>query len=260
MKKALIMTSIAFVLLLAVVAAGLNVIFTVTYIEASFSTYSLQGEEDAKALKAELDEFVGDSTTFLKLDKVKAAVEKYPCFRLESIKKKLPKAVEVTVRERRELFAYRTEDGKYAMIDTEGFCIRLSDDNVSRTGGENILLKNFTLPCEVGRQVSGAYFDALLSAFSGFEQTMTDARANVREVVLTYNGGDSSLSYNSFEIEMQEGVIVEMLNPLSAAEQKAKKVVEIYNGLSDIAKMYGCITVTESTTGEINAVYFERRA
>ena len=251
MKKALIMTSIAFVLLLAVVAAGLNVIFTVTYIEASFTTCSLQGEEDAKALKAELDEFVGDSTTFLKLDKVKAAVEKYPCFRLESVKKKLPKAVEVTVRERRELFAYQTEDGKYAMIDTEGVCIRLSDDNVSRTGGENVLLKNFSLTAEVGQPVSGAYFDALLSAFAGFEAYLTDARANVREVVLSYNA--SSQALNSFDIEMQEGCVIVMYNPLSRADEKAKKAVEVYQGFDDIQKMYSSIVVAEDReSGEIN--------
>ena len=41
MKKALIMTSVAFVLLLAVIAAGLNVVFTVSYIDASFSVFSV---------------------------------------------------------------------------------------------------------------------------------------------------------------------------------------------------------------------------
>ena len=137
MKKALIMTSVAFVLLLAVVAAGLNVIFTVSYIEASFSTFSAQGEEEAKTLKAELDGFVGDSMTFLNLGDVEETVKKYPSFRVESVKKKFPKTVQVVVKERRELFAYGTEAG-YMMIDAEGNYLRLSEENVSRTGGENI--------------------------------------------------------------------------------------------------------------------------
>ena len=80
MKKAVIMTSVAFLLLLAVVAAGLNVIFTVSYIEASFSTFSVQGAEDARALKKELDGFVGDSMTFLDLGDVEETVKKYPAF------------------------------------------------------------------------------------------------------------------------------------------------------------------------------------
>ena len=259
MKKTLIMTSIAFVLLLAVVAAGLNVIFTISYIEASFSTFSAQGEEEARSLKAELDEFVGDSMTFLKLDSVRDKVEKYPCFRIESVAKKFPKTVQISVKERRELFAYETQDGNYAMIDSEGICVRLSEENVSRTGGENILLKNFTLTCAVGSKVEGAYFEALLSAFTGFETYLADARANVREVVLKMGGNENNPLTNLFEIEMQEGVVVEMNNPLSRACAKAEKAMEVYGALGDIDKMYGCITVTESTTGEINAVYFERR-
>ena len=219
MKKALIVTSIAFVLLLAVVAAGLNVVFTVTYIEASFSTYSLQGEEDAKALKAELDEFVGSSTTFLDLDDVREKVEKYPAFRLEGLQKKFPKTVKISLKERKEMFAYQMSDGKYAIIDDEGVCIDVTGDNVSRTGGENILLTNFALTVTVGAPVEGAYVEALFNAFTGFGKSMADARSNISEVVLTYNGGDSSLNYNSFEIRMQEGSTIVMYNPLLRAEE-----------------------------------------
>lgn len=258
MKKALIMTSVAFVLLLAVVAAGLNVIFTVSYIEASFSTFSAQGEEEAKTLKTELDGFVGDSMTFLDLGDVEETVKKYPSFRVESVKKKFPKTVQVVVKERRELFAYRTEAG-YMMIDAEGNFLRISEENVSRTGGENVSLKNFTLTAEVGERAEGKYFDALLSAFSGFGSCLDDPRANIGEVQVVHNS-DSNPLLNSFEIEMREGVVIEMANPLSNAEEKAKRAIEIYNSLGDVAKMYGCITVTESQTGEINAVYFERRA
>ena len=259
MKKALIVTSIAFVLLLAVVAAGLNVVFTVTYIEASFSTYSLQGEEDAKSLKAELDKFVGASTTFLDLDDVKAKVKKYPAFRLESIQKKFPKTVSITLEERKELFAYEMTDGKYAIIDDEGVCMALRDDNVSRTGGENILLTDFALTVTVGAPVEGAYVEALFSVFKGLGETMTDARSNVREVTLNIAGSASNPLTHLFEIEMQEGVMIKMSNPLSNAEEKAKKAMEIYNDLGDIQKMYGTITVTDSREpGQINADYDER--
>lgn len=258
MKKALIMTSVAFVLLLAVVAAGLNVIFTVSYIDASFSTYSVQGETEAKELKKELDGFVGGSMTFLDLNAVEETVRKYPSFRVEYVKKKFPKTVEVAVKERRELFAYRTEEGKYAMIDSEGNCLRVSDENVSRTGGENILLKNFRLTAEIGSRVKGEYFDALLNAFSGFGVYLCDARANISEIVRLSENENNPLT-NRFEIGMREGVVIEMNNPLSNADKKAERAMEIYGALGDIAKMYGCITVAESAAGEINAVYFDNR-
>ncbi len=257
MKKALIMTSVAFLLLLAVIAAGLNVIFTVSYVEASFSTFSVQGEEDAKSLKKELDGFLGDSMTFLDLGDVEATVKKYPSFRVESLHKKFPKTVEVVVKERRELFAYETETG-FSMIDTEGNCVRVAEENVSRTGGENILLKNFRLTVSVGSHTEGDYFDALMNAFTGFGYYLNDARANIREVV-RYSGNENNPLTHRFVVSMQEGVVIEMSNPLSNAEAKAKKAMEVYNELGDVAKMYGCITVAESANGEINAEYFEQR-
>lgn len=259
MKKALIMTSVAFVLLLAVAAAGLNVIFTVSYIDASFSLYSEQGEKEAETLKKELDEFVGDSTTFLKLSEVEKTVEKYPCFRVESVKKKFPKTIEVVVKERRELFAYRTEEG-YAMIGADGNCLRMSEDNVSRTGGENVLLKNFELSVALGERVRGDYFDALVSAFEGFETGIGDAKAIVREVTLFIGGSANNPLTNFFLIEMQEGVVIEMNDPLSMPYEKAKKAVEVYGTLGDVTRMYGCITVAEvmGESGTINASYDEK--
>ena len=252
MKKALIMTSIAFVLLLAVVAAGLNVIFTITYIEARFSTFSLQGEAEAVELKEELDAFVGKSMTFLDLDDITETVEQFPSFSMESVKKKFPKTVEIVIRERRELFAYQTAEGQYAMIDSEGMCTRLSKENCSRTGGENILLTNFTLTAQVGSRVEGEYFEALLSTFSGFETHMADAKSNITEVVLSYNGSDSSLNFNSFEIRMQEGSVITMYDPLSRAKEKAEKIIQVYFSLDDIQKMYNRLIVVENPeSGEI---------
>ncbi len=261
MKKALIMTSVAFVLLLAVVAAGLNVIFTVSYIEASFSTFSAQGEADAKELKKELDGFVGDSMTFLDLSAVSEKVEAYPCFRLESVKKKFPKTVQVVVKERKELFAYETADGHYAMLDSDGICLRMSDENVSRTGGENIVLTNFRLDVEVGARAEGKYLDALLATFSGIESYLPDARANVKEISLMFSNNEDNPVTNHFDIEMQEGVFVELYDPLSYADAKAKKAMEVYETLGDVTRMYGCITVVEvmGSSGTISADYSVHR-
>ena len=252
MKKTLIMTSVALVLLLAVIAAGLNVIFTVTHVDVSFNTFSEQGAADAVTLKKELDEYTGSSTTFLKLSKVEKKVQEYPCFRLEEVKKKFPKTLQVVVSERRELFAYGLENGKYAMIDAEGICLRIVDDNISRSGGENVLLKNFTLNASVGARVEGEYFEAVLSAFSGFESYMADARANIREVKLSYNGSGSSINYNSFVILMQEGCKITIYNPLVNADEKAKEAVKVYERFSDVDKLHGEITVTDGADGGVN--------
>ena len=167
--------------------------------------------------------------------------------------------MEVTVKERKELFAYKTADGMYAMIDSDGICLRTSDENVSRTGGENILLTNFDLDVEIGALTEGNYFEALLKTFSGFGVCLADARANVREVTLAFSANEDNPLTNRFDIEMREGVFVEIYDPLSYADAKAEKAAKFYEKLGDVTRMYGCITVTGSTAETINAAYFMHR-
>ena len=50
-KRSILTTVIAFVLLVAVIAAGLNAIFTVTYVRANFRTYTERGAATAEELK-----------------------------------------------------------------------------------------------------------------------------------------------------------------------------------------------------------------
>ena len=50
-QKTILTTIIAFVLLVAVIAAGVNAIFTVTYVRATFRTYTERGAAAAESLK-----------------------------------------------------------------------------------------------------------------------------------------------------------------------------------------------------------------
>ena len=43
-KRAILTTVVAFLLLVAVIAAGLNAVFTVTYVNARFLTYTEEGD------------------------------------------------------------------------------------------------------------------------------------------------------------------------------------------------------------------------
>ena len=71
-KRTFLTTLIAILLLAAVIAAGLHAVFTVAYIQASFSTCTPEGERAAQQLKEELNTYLGSSTTFLDLEQVRA--------------------------------------------------------------------------------------------------------------------------------------------------------------------------------------------
>ena len=91
-KKVLITPGVAVALLIAVIAAALNAVFTVARVEVHFSVCSSQGEAEAVLLQGELtDAYVGRSTTFLKLEEVEGVVERYPAFRVVSAEKHFPR-------------------------------------------------------------------------------------------------------------------------------------------------------------------------
>ena len=236
-KKVLILTGVAVALLIAVVAAALNAVFTVAHVEVHFSVCSSQGEAEAVLLQGELDDaYVGRSTTFLKLEEVEAAVERYPAFRVVSAEKRFPRTVVLSVEERREAYAFRRENGIFAILDEEGVYLYDSERNVNRRGGENILLEGFAFSAErAGEKVSGGHAEELFAMFSVFFQKLGDARANIVSVTLSseYMMGDY------FQFEMREGVTVDIFTPGNFTEEKAEEAIEEYLSLSEAEKTYG---------------------
>ncbi len=250
MKTRVILTTlVAFLLLVAVTAAGLNAVFTVTNVRSEFRTYSADGERDAAALRTELDGFVGASTTFFDLDEIRGAVEKYPCFRLEEVKKEFPSTLRVVVRERRETFAVALEEGGYAVLDEEGNYLYGKEENVNRVFGANILLEGFD-PISSAGTPGGAYFDAWREVASVFEEALTEIRANVVSVTLMRT---TSVERNDFfRIRMREGVVVDIGNPSFKPTEKAQLAVRDYLALADEERIFGFITVVDSpASGEV---------
>ena len=252
-KKVLILTGVAVALLIAVVAAALNAVFTVASVEVHFSACSSQGEAEAvgdglqtqiqELLQGELDDaYVGRSTTFLKLEEVEAAVERYPAFRVVSSEKRFPRTVVLSVEERREAYAFRRENGIFAILDEEGVYLYDSERNVNRRGGENILLEGFAFSAErAGEKVSGGHAEELFAMFSVFFQKLGDARANIVSVTLSseYEMGDY------FFLEMREGVTVDIFTPGNYTEEKAEAVIEKYLSLSEAEKTHGYFDVVD---------------
>lgn len=254
-KRAIIATAVAFILLLAVVAAGLNVVFTVSYVDVTFVSFSQAGEKDAAELKEKLDAFVGKSTTFLDLSDVEETVEEYPCFRTDEIKKRFPNKIELTVSERREAFAFEREDGAFAILDEDGKYLYDREENVNRVGGKNILLEGFTLTTGDGGEVEGLYFQELLNVYSVFRETLVQPRANIVSVRL-YRPASDPIN-DIFFIDMSEGVKIDVGNPARKTEEKARGVLESYLSLRDIERTYGSIAA-EDRGDEINVEYSNR--
>lgn len=236
-KKVLLMTTVAVFLLAAVIAAALNAVFTVTRVEVTWSLFSSAGEEEAVELQEKLEKaYVGKSTTFLDLDDVKSTVSAYPCFEIVSCQKSFPQKVFMEIKERKEVFALQNANGAYSMLDENGLYLYDSAENVSRLGGGNILLENFSFVTgATGEAVQGEYLLGAIEMVKAFAAELENARANILSV--TYLTQQIEGVY--FRFQMQEGVYIDVYSPMNNTQKKAEAALEAYLALSDSEKTYG---------------------
>lgn len=252
MKKRVILTTVvSIVLLLAVILAGLNAVYTVTSVRANFQTFSNDGDSEARELQGKLDSFVNSSTVFLALDEVQAVVDEYPCFRLEEMEKRYPDRVQLKITERKETFFYCLPDGSYAILDEKGEFIYEKESDVNRTGGGNILLSGFGFEID-GDGVRGNYFEELTGVFAVLSETLFEVRANVLSITLDYGGDEGTTTNDFFSIEMREGVLIEIYAPHTKADEKTRLAIEYYaSELKDFERVRGAITVVDSLSDEL---------
>ncbi len=252
--KVILSTLAALLLLAAAIAAGLNAVFTVTYVRADFTTFSEEGDRDAEELKQKLDRFVGKSTTFLDLGEIEKTVKEYPHFSILSLGKKFPATVEISLAERREEYAFCAEDGSFTFLDEEGrFLTEGNQDTLNRSGGQNILLKGFSLSVAETGEAEGEYFADLLTVMGEFAKVLPEVRVNVVSVELDL--GTTDLNFVTFRIRMKEGVVIVIRTPFLRAAEKAAMAAASYNALGDEERLYGFITVFETAEGELRSVY-----
>lgn len=242
--RVLLTTLVSLLLLAAVIAAGLNAVFTVTLVRAEFEVASDTGRAEAAELKEKLDGFIGRSSTFLDLGEVRAVVAEYPCMRVERLEKKFPSVVEIDVTERNEAFAVQKGE-KYSVFSEDGLYLYDKEDASNRTGGQNIVLENFTLIIGEDGMAQGEHFGTLLTVYNAFEEVLKESRANVRSIA--YRVG---VQFDSFYVTMQEGICIEIVSPDVLPAEKAKAALTDarygYLNRPDHDRVGGLITVLAS--------------
>ena len=249
-KKVIITTIVSFVLLFAVVIAGLNAIFTVTSVRATYTAYSKDGEEEAQELQEKLNGFKGKSLTFFDMKEIEKVVAEYPYFQLEETAKSYPETVRVTITERKEAFVFPLENGKYAVLDEEGCFLRESEDSDNRASGKNILLGG---GFSYADGTLGNYASELLVFYGILRENLGEVRANVLSVVVE---GDPKIEeLQSFVVNMREGVSVRIYDPHASVKEKSMLAVQKYLSLGDGERVCGEITVLETRDGELTCRY-----
>ena len=259
MKKRLIITTIVAVfLLVAILAAALNTIFTVTHVRTDFTTYSSEGKGEAATLREELDAFIGRSTTFLDLGELSATVDRYPYFRLEEVEKRYPNTVYLRIAERKETFVIAEETGYSAYADN-GVFLRTAETTANRASGENILLTGFSFTRSGSPSMfTGTYAEEVRLATDAIRAKLTEERANVLSIELIRRTSDARNDF--FRLRMQEGVVIDLGNPSVQPAEKAALAIDRYLALGDEDRIFGFITVLDGENGELYSDYTRNSA
>lgn len=252
-KRVIISTVVSFVLLLAVIAAGINAVFTVNSVSATFGVFSGEGHAEAETTRLALDRYLGKSSLFLDLADVESLVAENPYFRLESIEKKFPSTISLTVSERRETYAAQSENG-YSLIDERGEYLCEKEDYTCRLGGKAVLLCGFSLTFSPRERASGEYSDELFAALEALNTALGEIRANVISVTLVRQGSDPRNDF--FYVQMREGVLLQLKNPSALAREKAAAAVKTYLELADAERVFGAVAAVDGLEdGEVSVSY-----
>ena len=239
MKKTIITTIAAFFLLAAVIAAGLNAIFTVTYVRATFHTYTERGEAAATEIRAALNGYINRSSVFLDLAEVRAVVEANPRFEVVHIEKDYPETIVVEVTERREAFAVAADTG-YNVLDETGWVIGAAD-----APDGYILLEDFSVVYTDGR-AGGAVFETFLSVYGAMRARLGEVRANVISARYIVQG-----ERTVYRLQMREGAYIELIDAGSRAAEMADAATEKYLGMSDAERIFCTITAIVRADGTL---------
>lgn len=109
-----------------VTIVSLFALFTVKQVSAEFNVS--ENCEYASETQKVLDGFVGQNLLFIDVDSVKNEVEKNPYVEVIDISKKFPNVIEVSIKERREIYFFEYGE-KVFVADEDGFVLREVDSN-----------------------------------------------------------------------------------------------------------------------------------
>ena len=258
-KKLVILYAV--ILFLVVFAITFNSVCSIARFDVSFEVFSMADEAQAVQRRLE-EEYNGKSYLFFGEEDVTGIVEEEGkgYFELEGFTKTFPNVISFRVREKCELFSLES-GGVYYAVDKENTVLSKTEGSaVSNLGGSNTAVYGIGFAdAQVGQTLlvaeeDAAAYAAVTEVYEQMDEVLGGARSNVLSIRYDNSfeglvGGVSSLC-----IEMREGVMIWLIDPLESAGDKARAATERYLALSDAQRTYGYIT---ASSGSGSADYTE---
>lgn len=225
--KKLLVVFLAAVCMLAVL---LSCVFIFS-VESINVTYAVGAQTDVSDFNDSLNKYKGKNLLFVELDEIKEDLKDYPYFEVEEISKSYPNVINVTVRERLEVYWFEN-NGVYYTLDQTGFVLKsqteqpVSNNQIQLTFDEYI---SFT-SLDIGAKIK-TNDDALIQSVFSMAQSvrLTDC---INKISIS-SKPEKDASFYTYT-----GVVITIRNVEQLGTDKAVEAFEFYDKLDDYSKAF----------------------
>lgn len=233
----------------AAVAIGLSVIFAVRNINVFTIAYTDGGDMSAQfsaavsSVEGALSSYKGRTINAVDEEKVKQAVEDSEYAEFVSYEKIYPCTINVTVRERLEVFAVAEEGGGYTVLDGNCSAITHKSANVNNLDGSpNVLLENVTAEDYPAVTEIAGLLKEKFSSVRAFAESIGIDRASV------------SVERDSLSIKLRCGLTMVITDYKASAADKAEALCNAFLNMPDHLKLSGSMRCVAAADGSLSVV------
>ena len=234
---------------IAALAIGLSVVFAVRNINVITIDYAVDSDVDGTDEFAEavsriedgLSQFEGKTIITVDEEEIAAVVENSGGYaEFVSCSRIYPCTINVTVRERLEVFAVPV-DGGYSVLDGNCEEIALKAENINNIDGSpNVLLEN----------VPADDYSLVTSMCESFGEMFSSVRAFAESVSVA----SDEIEGDSLLIRLRCGVTMEMRDYKERSVEKAEALFNAFGAAPDYLKLDGVMYCLETDSGAIRVV------
>lgn len=256
-KKNWIIIVLAVVVFLSAALLGVTTVYRIDGVTLETDVYSTEAQQEAEDLQEKLSAlYKGENILFANDDAAKEVFEDYPYFRMTEFKKEFPNKIVIEAKEDVETYAVRGSDGYY-ILALDGTILGVRDNYTNRSDGNpNVLISGTALGVsgKKGEKISGDIcWESLIKTGEKIATTMDGVRNNLVEISVAKPASNSAEYI--FKFKTRETVNLYIRNPLSATEEKAKKLIEFYRDMEDEQRLCGMAVAFDTAEG-VKVEYF----
>ncbi len=237
------------VIFVAALAVGLSMIFAVRNINVlrlSYVTDDSTGSNEfsraADGIEETLSSLKGGSIFFIEESDITEAFEGYGYAGYISFEKIYPSTVNVTIKEKLEVFTIMSEEGLWDVYDIDMNYISTKDSNVNNIDGAPNVLVSIS-------DATQADYEAVASAASVISsyEGLSAIRSFVESISVTVNEAEES--WNTLDIALRCGLTMSIMGYTEYTAEKAEALLDEFLKLEDYQKLSGTLTCIRSVTG-----------